>query len=67
MVRPFEMSSKIDNDKEDGRSVRFTMNRDEKWTQALKLMLTDLKQALVWTSHNVPPAPQRSAIYMPPT
>lgn len=30
--------------------MRFTLNRDEKWTQALKLMLTDLKLALAWLS-----------------
>lgn len=30
--------------------MRFTLNRDEKWTQALKLMLTNLKLALAWLS-----------------
>ncbi len=36
----------------DGRSIRFTMNRDDKWTAALKLMLTNLKMLLSWLSTN---------------
>jgi hypothetical protein len=28
------------------------MNRDDKWTAALKLMLTDLKMLLSWLSGN---------------
>ena len=36
----------------DGRSIRFTMNRDDKWTAALKLMLTDLKMLRSWLSSN---------------
>jgi hypothetical protein len=36
----------------DGRSIRFTMSRDDKWTAALKLMLTDLKMLLSWLSGN---------------
>ncbi len=30
--------------------MRFTMNRDDKWTAALKLVLTDLKVMLSWMS-----------------
>ena len=57
ILRPFEMSYRIDGDKVDGRSVRFTLNKDDKWTQALKLMLTDLKQALAWLSSSLAPPP----------
>jgi len=46
----FELPYPVDGDKVDGRSLRFTLNRDDKWTAALKLMLTDLKIALAWTS-----------------
>jgi len=31
--------------------VSFTFNRDENWTYALKLCLTDLKLMLAWLSH----------------
>ena len=38
--------------------MRYTLNKDDKWTQALKLMLTDLKQALAWLSSSLaPPVP----------
>jgi beclin 1 len=49
---PFELPYSIDGDKVDGRSVRFTLSRDDKWTAALKLLLTDLKVLLSWLSRN---------------
>lgn len=50
MQPPFELPYAIEGDKVDGRKVAFTFNRDERWTAALKLMLTDLKFALAWLS-----------------
>lgn len=49
-AHPFEMPYEIDGDRVGGRSVRFSLNSDDKWTAALKLMLTDLKMILAWTS-----------------
>ena len=40
----------IDGDRVHGLTVRLSMNRDSSWTKALKFMLADLKQALVWTN-----------------
>lgn len=48
---PFELPFAISNDKVDGKKMTFTFNRDENWTYALKLMLTDLKLMLAWVSH----------------
>jgi len=47
---PFELPYPIEGDKVDGRAMRYGMGRDDKWTAALKLMLTDLKVALAWLS-----------------
>ena len=48
---PFELPYAISGDKVDGKKMTFTFNRDENWTQALQLMLTDLKLMLAWLSH----------------
>jgi beclin 1 len=48
---PFELPYPISGDKVDGKKMTFTFNRDENWTQALQLMLTDLKLMLAWLSH----------------
>lgn len=48
---PFQLPFTISNDKVDGKKMSFTFNRDENWTYALKLMLTDLKLMLAWLSH----------------
>lgn len=47
---PFELPFAISSDKVDGKKMSFTFNRDENWTYALKLMLTDLKLMLAWLS-----------------
>ena len=47
----FELPFAISGDKIDGKKVSFTFNRDENWTYALKLCLTDLKLMLAWLSH----------------
>lgn len=31
-------------------TVRYSMNKEPNWTKALKYMLADLKQALVWAN-----------------
>lgn len=31
-----------------GHTIRLTLNKDAKWTKALKFMLADLKVALQW-------------------
>jgi len=49
-AQPFAMPYAIDGDRVGGRSVRFSLNSDDKWTAALKLMLTDLKLLLAWAS-----------------
>lgn len=49
---PFELPYKIDGDKIDGRKIAFPFNRYERWTAALKIMLTDLKTCLAWLSNN---------------
>ena len=49
-AQPFELPYDIEGDRVGGRSVRFSLNSDDKWTAALKLMLTDLKMVLAWTS-----------------
>lgn len=38
----------IDGDKVHGMTVKYSMNKEPNWTKALKYMLADLKQALVW-------------------
>lgn len=48
---PFELPYSISGDKVDGKKMSFTFNRDENWTSALRLMLTDLKLMLAWCSH----------------
>ena len=48
----FELPYKIDGDKIDGRKIAFPFNRYERWTAALKIMLTDLKTCLAWLSNN---------------
>jgi len=47
----YELPFAISGDKIDGKKVSFTFNRDENWTYALKLCLTDLKLMLAWLSH----------------
>lgn len=47
----FELPFAISGDKVDGKKVSFTFNRDENWTYALKLCLTNLKLMLAWLSH----------------
>jgi len=48
---PFELPYAIDGDKIDGRKIAFPFNRYERWTAALKIMLTDLKTCLAWLSN----------------
>ena len=48
----FELPYQIDGDKIDGRKIAFPFNRYERWTAALKIMLTDLKTCLAWLSNN---------------
>ena len=48
---PFELPFAISGDKVDGKKMSFTFNRDENWTYALKLCLTNLKLMLAWLSH----------------
>ena len=48
---PFELPYSIDGDKIDGRKIAFPFNRYERWTAALKIMLTDLKTCLAWLSN----------------
>jgi len=49
---PFELPYKVEQDKIDGKTIRYSFNRDDKWTAALKLMLSDLKVALAWLTNN---------------
>lgn len=42
----FMLSYAIEGDKVGGASVRYCMNKDQKWTKALKFMLADLKLCL---------------------
>lgn len=44
----FELPYAIDGDKVGGRSIKLMFNKDERWTRALKYMLTDLKSCLEW-------------------
>lgn len=44
----FELPYAIDGDKVGGRSIKLMFNKDERWTKALKYMLTDLKWCLEW-------------------
>jgi beclin 1 len=46
----FRYPYSIEADKVDGKKVTFTFNRDEKWTAALKLVLTDLKMAVSYVA-----------------
>merc|ERR1711972_1289943 len=39
---------KIEGDKVGGFSVRVQFNQDERWTKALKFMLSDLKWIIAW-------------------
>ena len=48
---PIELPYKIEGDKIDGRKIGFPFNRYERWTAALKIMLTDLKTCLAWLSN----------------
>ncbi len=44
----FELPYAIEGDKVGGRSIKLMFNKDERWTKALKYMLTDLKWCLEW-------------------
>ena len=33
---PFELPYKVEQDKIDGKTIRYSFNRDDKWTAALK-------------------------------
>jgi len=45
---PFAFPFPIDGDKVHGHTIKLTLNKDAKWTKALKFMLADLKVALQW-------------------
>jgi beclin 1 len=46
--KPFKMPYAIEGDKVNGATVRLRFNREERWTKALKFMLTNLKVLLAW-------------------
>lgn len=48
----FEFPFTIDNDRVGNLTVKLTLNKDAKWTKALKFMLADLKVALQWMVKN---------------
>ncbi|KAK3288064.1 Vacuolar protein sorting-associated protein atg6 [Cymbomonas tetramitiformis] len=52
----FELPYKLEADKIDGKTIKYSFNRDDKWTAALKLMLSDLKVALSWLTDRGMPA-----------
>jgi len=45
---PFTFPFPIDGDKVNNHTIKLTLNKDAKWTKALKFMLADLKVALQW-------------------
>ena len=47
-TKPFELPYAIEGDKVNGLTVRLRFNREERWTKALKFMLTNLKVLLAW-------------------
>jgi beclin 1 len=36
---PFELPYKLEKDKVDGKTIRYSFNRDDKWTAALKCVV----------------------------
>ncbi|GFH19309.1 autophagy protein, partial [Haematococcus lacustris] len=42
----------IEGDKVNAHTIKLTLNKDAKWTKALKFMLADLKVALQWSVHH---------------
>ena len=46
--KKFELPYKIENDKIADHTIRLRFNQDDRWTKALKFMLTDLKVLLAW-------------------
>ncbi|PNH07649.1 Beclin-1-like protein [Tetrabaena socialis] len=45
---PFNFPFAIDADKVNNHTIKLTLNKDVRWTKALKLMLANLKVALQW-------------------
>ena len=46
--KKFELPYKIENDRIADHTIRLRFNQDDRWTKALKFMLTDLKVLLAW-------------------
>ena len=46
----FALPHRIEGDRIDGKTIKLSLNRNELWTAALKLMLTDLKILTGWCS-----------------
>ena len=44
----FALPHRIEGDRIDGKTIKLSMNRNELWTAALKLMLSDLKAVMAW-------------------
>lgn len=56
--KPFEFPFPIDGDKVGHLTIKLTLNKDARWTKALKFMLADLKVALQWmVKHELQEAP----------
>eukprot|EP00963_Diacronema_lutheri_P005802 scaffold461_cov321-Pavlova_lutheri.AAC.20 len=49
---PFRLPFCIEGEKIGGKSIRYSFNREEKWTAALKLLLANLKVGLAWFIKN---------------
>lgn len=49
---PFRLPFPIEGERIGGRSIRYSFNREEKWTVALKLLLANLKVSLAWFVKN---------------
>eukprot|EP00198_Chlamydomonas_reinhardtii_P000170 XP_001689505.1 autophagy protein [Chlamydomonas reinhardtii] len=61
-VMPFNFPFAIDGDKVNNATIKLTLNKDARWTKALKFMLANLKIALQWTvkqdqAGDAPPLP----------
>lgn len=52
-AKPFSLPYAIEADKINGKTIKLTFNREDRWTAALKLMLADLKCLLVWCARHV--------------
>ena len=49
-IEAFALPHRIEGDRIDGKTIKLSLNRNELWTAALKLMLTDLKILTGWCS-----------------